>query len=81
MEHNLWGLTYDRSKGRWKFRPTIHRGRKMVGKRINVALSGCTSLEDAIAARDAALEALLTVGLTVSKRIQRRSGANTPTSC
>jgi len=72
MEAIDWGLTFDRSKGKWKFRPTIDRGPKKVGKRITVALSGCVSLEDAILARDAVVIALAEVGMRVTRRPQQR---------
>jgi hypothetical protein len=72
MEAIDWGLTFDRSKRTWKFRPTIDRGTKKVGKRINVALSGCISLEDAILCRDAVVIALAEVGMRVTRRSQQR---------
>ena len=80
MESREWGLTYDQSKGKWKFRLTLDRGRKKVGKRITVALSPCVTLEDAIFARDVVARGLEMVGLKLVRRTQKRRGANSPSS-
>lgn len=68
----LHNLSYDRSKGRYRCRFTIFRGRKVVGKRLAIHLH-TSDRTAAIVARDSILCALQQLGLTIIRRRQRRN--------
>jgi hypothetical protein len=65
------GLTWDGTKRRWKLRITIDRGRKIVGKRIQLHLPG-TRRENAIAIRETVIEAIELLGVKVNVKPQNR---------
>lgn len=63
----LHGLTWDKSKGRWKLRLTLDMGRKVVGKRISIPLRTADE-KVAIQKRDGIVEGYRRIGLTVRGR-------------
>lgn len=71
----LHGLTFDRAKRKFRLRLTIHRGRKVVGKRLCVWVR--TDDETvAMIARDAALQLCGALGLKCAHRFQRRKSGD-----
>lgn len=68
----LHGLTWDRSKRRWALRFTVDRGDKLCGLRIKANIK-LIEMEKAVQVRQAVLDILRQLKLTIRPRIQKRN--------
>lgn len=68
---DIYGLTWEIGKHRWRLRLTVDMGRKIVGKRVTIDLGRMTA-EEAISAREITIKAYQRIGLSVRCRVQAR---------